>query len=213
MYKLREGDCIYLIDLIGDDPTIASSMLKIKVGLASNINSRISTYMTSNPYCKLLYVMYTPKNKILEAVVMIQKYETKLLLDNREIIIGVSVEDLIESLLSVASPSSLNIKYTVETQSEMDKFNDIVTHKYMSDNDDEHTPKGVTRKRCKKVRVWTFKKCDLCRKIKKLGAFRYKNISDEFSCAQTVGVRRKNLLKTTLYPKKAIRMSNFIYFI
>jgi hypothetical protein len=126
LYKLKEGHCVYLVNMIGSDDDIHSDVLKIKVGFTGKITNRISGYRTSNPYCKLLYVLYTSDNQILESA-MKKKYDKELRPNNREFITGVPEEDLIISLTDISE--LLNIDYTTETQEELDQFNNHIIRK------------------------------------------------------------------------------------
>ena len=96
LYKLKEGACIYLINMIGlnDDPQTVS---KIKIGYTGDITNRVSGYRTSNPFCKLLYLAYTHENILVERC-MKKTYEKNLEPNNSEFITDVSFTEIKEKL-------------------------------------------------------------------------------------------------------------------
>lgn len=143
IHKLREGKCVYLINMIEGDHSLNSDILKIKIGYTNNITRRVSGFRTANPYCKLLYVMFTDKALSIESI-MKERYEKQLMPNNREFISDVSIDELANNILTIAE--LINSEYTIEPQSDIDQFNDIVTETAISDSDsDEDTP---THKRC-----------------------------------------------------------------
>lgn len=119
LYKLKEGACIYLINMIGlnDDPQTVS---KIKIGYTGDITNRVSGYRTSNPFCKLLYLAYTHENILVERC-MKKTYERNLEPNNSEFITDVYFAEIKEKLESTME--MLNIEYTLENEHELSKFN------------------------------------------------------------------------------------------
>lgn len=118
LYKLKEGSCVYLVNMLGmNDP---KDTLRIKVGQTGNITNRVSGFRTSNPFCKLLCVMYTQQNVLIETNMKL-RYEKELHPNNSEFISGIPVDILINDLQTFAD--SLRIPYSIETQEELDKFN------------------------------------------------------------------------------------------
>lgn len=119
LYKLKEGACIYLINMIGlnDDPQTVS---KIKIGFTGDITNRVSGYRTSNPFCKLLYLAYTNENILVEKC-MKKTYQKNLEPNNSEFISDIPFEEIktkLESTMEI-----LNIEYILENEQELEKFN------------------------------------------------------------------------------------------
>ena len=52
LYKLKKGGCVYLAIMRDEDKDI-----RTKVGMSRDITERISSYRTSNPFCKVLFVL------------------------------------------------------------------------------------------------------------------------------------------------------------
>jgi hypothetical protein len=92
----------------------------VKFGMSGAITARIGGYRTSNPYCKVLSVMYTEESLLLENMLR-KKYDKKLLLSNREFISNVPLGELVAVLKSLAD--SLELSYTFESEEELEKFN------------------------------------------------------------------------------------------
>jgi hypothetical protein len=115
LYKLKEGSCVYLINMSRDNEPP-----RIKVGNSGNITDRTSTYRTSNPFCKLLCVLYTQQNITTETCMKI-RYEKQLKPNNSEFISDVPVEVLINDLKEISE--TLRCSYRFEIQEELDKFN------------------------------------------------------------------------------------------
>ena len=115
IYKLREGKCVYLINMDKNN-----TLKPLKVGSSGSITDRVSNFRTPNPYCKLIYVLYTNENILLESM-MKTKYSSELYANNSECIIGLEPEILINDIENMCN--LLNLKYTIESQDEIDKFN------------------------------------------------------------------------------------------
>ncbi len=119
LYKLKEGTVVYLLNMIGLEDDL-NTTTKYKVGMTGDITDRVSGFRTANPFCKLLFLMYTPQNSLIEKCMKV-KYEKELYPRNSEFISGIPIETLINDIKSIAD--SLNIPYTVECDEELDKFN------------------------------------------------------------------------------------------
>jgi hypothetical protein len=119
LYRLRDGPCVYLINMIGmsDDPQTTS---KIKIGFSGDITTRVSGYRTSNPFCKLLYVAYTQEHVLIEKCMKIM-YDKNLKPNNSEFIADVPFETIKKTLEDMMR--MLNVENTVETDEELKKFN------------------------------------------------------------------------------------------
>ena len=115
LYRLKRGGCVYLVIMTDEDKDT-----KTKVGLSRDITDRISGYRTANPFCKLLFVMYTDDYTLMETSIK-RKFQDELYPNNREFITGVTSEKLIDSIKNIAD--MLSIKYTIETQEQLDIFN------------------------------------------------------------------------------------------
>jgi hypothetical protein len=96
------------------------SIRRIKVGHSSDITNRVSGFRTSNPFCKVLMVLYTYHSNVLETN-MKMKYEKYLKPNNSEFITGIEIEELKKQLVNFAN--SLDFEYTIENDEEIDKFN------------------------------------------------------------------------------------------
>ena len=148
LYKLKKGGCVYLVIMRDEDKDI-----RTKVGMSRDITERISNYRTSNPFCKLLFVLYTEDCVLLETN-MKRRYEKELNPNNREFITDVTTEDLIKNMIEIANITSLN--YTIETDQELELFNDHnvkLTHQTQAkveenaDKDEDEKSQALT-KRC-----------------------------------------------------------------
>ena len=115
LYRLKRGGCVYLIIMTEEDKDT-----KTKVGLSRDITDRVSGYRTANPFCKLLFVMYTEDYTLMETNIK-RRFQDELYPNNREFITGVTTEKLIDSIKNIAD--MLSIKYTLETQDQLDIFN------------------------------------------------------------------------------------------
>jgi len=127
----------------------------IKVGHSCDIRRRIvSRYIRSNPYCQLLYVMYTPHNVMIENNMKI-RYDKELTMSNREFVQGIELEELIKTLHTLAD--SLKIDYTIETEEQITEFNKhILSYKEKKeitlDNTQQKIYSGITHLR-KEIRI------------------------------------------------------------
>ena len=119
LYKLNKSSCVYLISM-NRNKTDDTGKIDIKFGHTGDVTDRTSTYRTSNPYCKLLCVMYVQQNVTIETFLKI-RYEKELQPNNSEFVSGIPVEILINDLKEIAE--SLRVPYSFETQEELDKFN------------------------------------------------------------------------------------------
>lgn len=118
LHKLKRGNSVYLLDMkINYDN---ENITRIKVGHSSDITSRISGFRTSNPFCKVLFVMYTYNSEVIEKA-MKTKYEKFLKPNNSEFITGVNFDELKDDILSISK--MLNCEYTLETDAELENFN------------------------------------------------------------------------------------------
>jgi len=115
LYKLKEGPCIYLFRMEEN-----STKNVIKIGVSGQITNRSGTYRTSNPYCKLLFLIYSNDSSLIEKNIK-HKYEKHLYSLNSECVSGVNLEILIKSVFDICE--LLNIEYTLETEEEIEKFN------------------------------------------------------------------------------------------
>lgn len=144
LYKLKKGGCVYLAIMRDEDKDI-----RTKVGMSRDITERISSYRTSNPFCKLLFVLYTEDCVLLETI-MKRRYEKELNPNNREFITDVKTEDLIKNMIEIAKITSLN--YTIETDQELEIFNDhnvkLTNQTKVENADNEDQKSQPLTKRC-----------------------------------------------------------------
>jgi len=140
LYKIKKGGCVYLIVMREEDKDI-----RTKVGLSRDITDRVGGYRTSNPFCKLLFVMYTEDYVLLEASIK-RKYDKELYPNNREFITNIKTEDLVDGIKKLAD--ILNINYTLETEQELNTFNEHnVKLTMLLEESDEEKKEEIT-KRC-----------------------------------------------------------------
>jgi hypothetical protein len=142
LYKLKKGNCVYLIDMklaYGDEETN-----RIKVGITSDITNRVSGFRTSNPFCKVLMVLYTYDCEIIEKC-MKNRYKKFLVPNNSEFITGIDIEELKKRILEIANVAGC--EYTIESDEEIEKFN---KHIIKEDEVDETNEDEIidARKRC-----------------------------------------------------------------
>lgn len=138
LYKVKDGDCVYLCDMNGLRKH--SEFDEIKVGSTNNVNQRMSDFRTASPYNKLLFVMYTPNHLILEQA-MKKKYEESLSLNNREFI-SESLETLKKSMIEIAN--LLSLKYVILDEDEIDNFNENIIPMAI-ENREVEIPEGTQR--------------------------------------------------------------------
>ncbi len=115
LYKLKEGQCFYLFKMEEN-----SNKNIIKIGVSGKITNRSGSYRTSNPYCKLLFLIYSNESDLIEKTIK-HKYEKNLYSLNSECVADVDVAILIKSIFDICE--LLNINYTRETEEEIEKFN------------------------------------------------------------------------------------------
>ena len=143
LYKLKTGPCVYVIDMkkMYDEEEI----MRYKIGQTGDITSRVSAFRTSNPFCKVIAVIYTDKNIDLEKTIK-NRFEDELLPNNSEFVSGVSKEILISDILKLANIQKF--KYTMETSDELEKFNrHVLLEKDVEEVvvDEPITPDGIKR--------------------------------------------------------------------
>jgi len=115
LYKLKEGQCFYLFKMEEN-----ANKNIIKIGVSGKITNRSGSYRTSNPYCKLLFLIYSNESDLIEKTIK-HKYEKNLYSLNSECVADVDVAILIKSIFDICE--LLNINYTRETEEEIEKFN------------------------------------------------------------------------------------------
>lgn len=141
LYKLRRGNSVYLIDM---KISYGSDISRIKVGHSSDITNRVSGFRTGNPFCKVLFVMYTYNSEIIEKS-MKTKYEKYLKPNNSEFITDIDTETLKNDIITIAT--MLNSEYILETEEELNKFNKhIITEDEVEEINDNKIIDG--KKRC-----------------------------------------------------------------
>jgi len=138
LYKLKKGGCVYLAIMRDEDKDV-----RTKVGMSRDITERVSNYRTSNPFCKVLFVLYTEDCVLLETI-MKRRYEKELNSNNREFITDVTTEDLIKNMVEIAKITSLN--YTIETYQELELTHQVKVEEN-ADKDEDEKSQALT-KRC-----------------------------------------------------------------
>jgi hypothetical protein len=136
-YKLKNGPCVYIIDM--KKTYEEEEILSYKIGQTGDINRRVTCYRTSNPFCKVIAVLYTDNHIDLEKILKL-KYQKDLLYSNSEFVTGVSKEALKEDLLKLADV--FNLKYSMETEEELVRFN---RYMILEDDVEEKIPEGMKR--------------------------------------------------------------------
>lgn len=141
LYKLREGACVYIINMNG-----TSEQKRYKIGQSSDLTNRVCTYRTSNPFCKVLFVMYVKENITIEKTMKI-RYEENLNPNNHEFISDVEIEDIIDNIITIAK--ILKQPFELETKENLDKFNSHILplEEVYKDPELEKLPE-ITHKRC-----------------------------------------------------------------
>ena len=142
LYKLRTGPCVYVIDMkktYNDEDS-----QRYKIGQTGDITNRVSGFRTSNPFCKVIMVLYTANNIDLERS-MKNRYDKQLQPNNSEFVTGVHKEILMKDLIALAD--ILNFDYTIETEEELTKFNRHIlpVDEIEEVQDDVITPDGLKR--------------------------------------------------------------------
>ena len=138
LYKLKTGPCVYIIDM--KKTYDEEEIMRYKIGQTGDITARVSGFRTSNPFCKVIAILYSDNNIDLEKSLKL-RYQEQLLPNNSEFVTGVSREILKEDLLKLADIH--NFKYTMETEEELQKFNrHIILEKDVAE-EEEKTPEGI----------------------------------------------------------------------
>ena len=136
-YKLKNGPCVYIIDM--KKTYEEEEILSYKIGQTGDINRRVTCYRTSNPFCKVIAVLYTDNHIDLEKILKL-KYQKDLLYSNSEFVTGVSKKALKEDLIKLADV--FNLEYSMETDEELVRFNRYMIHE---DDVEEKIPEGMKR--------------------------------------------------------------------
>lgn len=112
-HKFKKGPCFYIFSTSDDQH---------KIGFEGEIfNVRLQAHRTTYPSLKLHYLVYTPDAYLLEQNIL-TRYKIKKLEPNHEIIIDVPVNKLISCSNTLIK--YLNLDYTIEDDSEIEKYND-----------------------------------------------------------------------------------------
>ena len=138
LYKLRTGPCVYIIDM--KKTYDEDEIMRFKIGQTGDITARVSGFRTSNPFCKVIAILYSDNNMELEKSLKL-RYQEQLLPNNSEFVTGITKEILKEDLVKLADIH--NLKYTMETEEELKKFNrHIILEKDVVD-EEEKIPEGM----------------------------------------------------------------------
>lgn len=140
-YKLKEGKCVYLIDMRASND--AGLVPYYKIGQTGDISRRCSEFRTNAPNLKVLFVLYTDKNVHLEQSIL-STFEKNRLPVKSEFISGVPMDILINTIVNLAKAH--NFDFTIENDEELESFNGIqesVEQKEVHEAKEE--PKGLKR--------------------------------------------------------------------
>jgi hypothetical protein len=138
LYKVKEGNCVYLCDMNGLREEKRED--EIKFGGTKNVNQRMADFRTAAPFCKLLFVLYTPNHMSLEAAIK-TRYEEELTLNNHEHV-SQPFEMVRNTLIQIED--LLRLKYTVLDDEEITNFNENTIPKKLDELDAE-LPEGTQR--------------------------------------------------------------------
>ena len=118
-YKFNKGSCFYIITDIEYEKCSCDKKTRFKVGVEGvNINVRLQEHRTSMPGCKLLYLIYTKDNEMLEKTIL-RKYKDKR---TGEWLVGIDLEIIINDISHFLS--FIDSLHTVEK--ELDKYNVLI---------------------------------------------------------------------------------------
>jgi hypothetical protein len=112
-HKFKKGPSFYIYSIGGG---------RFKIGFeGENVNVRFQGHRTSCPELKVVMVVYSPNAYMLEQN-MLLRFEPKKIELNHEFVHEVEEETLTNSVKSMIS--FLNMSATIESQEEIDKYND-----------------------------------------------------------------------------------------
>jgi hypothetical protein len=130
-YKFKKGFAFYIIK---DD---WREKEYLKFGITNDINERLQTYRTDMPECKILFLIYTENNKLIEDCIK-QKYNKILTHQNHEYVINIDISNIKREILKLLK--YLNIDFTEENNLNLynndDEIN-ILEKTDLIDNEDE----------------------------------------------------------------------------
>jgi hypothetical protein len=120
LYTLKKGACVYLVNMLGiNEP---EGTYKIKIGHTTDITNRIQGFRTSNPFCKILFLMYCPESFMIEKNMKV-KY-TKLRPNDSEFIDGILLDSLQDEIVHLAE--FLDQPYTLADNNDINEFNNHI---------------------------------------------------------------------------------------
>jgi len=119
MFQLAVKPCFYLVDLTGDGKSN-----RLKYGVSVDITGRVQTYRTSNPQCKVLFVIYSNYNRTIESICK-TRFASNIVQNGGEIINNVPLNDVAKWAISLSD--NIGAPYEVENQEMLEKFNSHVT--------------------------------------------------------------------------------------
>jgi hypothetical protein len=142
VHKLNKGKCVYLVNVGTDENPI------IRIGKTDDILNHISGIWKINPYCKLLFLIYTKWNiEIEENIKKIYEDQSNTC---RNVIYGVSFDDLTNHIIDMTEV--FHSEYRVETNEELEIFNsNINSDKVQSPSTEDiekKTDDNIKTKRC-----------------------------------------------------------------
>lgn len=138
-YKFKKGPCIYIAS------SINQSEMGLKIGYSGNLSERNFTYATAT--MNIIYICYAQDAGLMEDNILLKYKKNREL--NREWIINVSKDELINSIHEIAK--NLNIEY-----------NEI----FEVDKEFGHLMNKVKRENAINILISDSKKCPSCEKEK-----------------------------------------------
>lgn len=115
-YKLQKGPSVYIVK--NED-----EHLRFKIGSSINVNTRFGDLRTLMPGFQLCALVYTTQHRLLESSVL-QKFRSNLLAKGREIIVGVDLDVIVQSMRDFTQ--LLNLESNFLSQQQLDDYNNGV---------------------------------------------------------------------------------------
>jgi hypothetical protein len=116
VHYFKKGKCFYVISNTQE----LHSNTKVKIGISTDINTRLKNHRTAMPYLKVHYIVFLNKFDLLERI-MKEHFTENLDSNNHEFISGVSVKNIIKKVKECIQ--FIKCPYTQETNVELQKYN------------------------------------------------------------------------------------------
>ena len=137
VHYFKKGKCFYIIS------NTQENSQRVKIGISTDINTRLRTHRTAIPYIKLHYLVFLNEYDLLEKI-MKSHYSSNLDPNNHEFISGVEIDVIknkTQECIKLINANNTEIledelqKYNVDTNT--DEVNDIVMEDDMNKKLDE----------------------------------------------------------------------------